>query len=170
MPLRFALARRRAEGGQQFLVNGCLDCVADMLMDQLAQRGGLKPMRCRSFPDTLPHGLDASLWPPDRRSPAHRPRDQGFGRAHGRGESTLGCTTRPCRAPQARHHPLGAYRFPTAAEAAHTAIPDVADVPRQSRPGSRLLRFLHGSHGRPARTLRSLSCSLTIGGASYAST
>src|SRR5262245_5840755 len=41
------------------------------------------------------------------------------------------------------------------AEAAHTAIPDVANVPRQSCPRSLLLRFLHGSHGRPARPLRS---------------
>jgi hypothetical protein len=38
---------------------------------------------------------------------------------------------------------------------AELAIPDVADVARQSCPRSRLLRVLHGSHGRPARTLRS---------------
>src|SRR5207237_6512688 len=39
---------------------------------------------------SLSRVLDASLWPPDRRSPAHRPRDQGFGQAHGRGESLWG--------------------------------------------------------------------------------
>src|SRR5438093_4127264 len=61
----------------------------------------------------------------------------------------------PRRIPSGVHHasmpsssssasPSRSVPFPAAAEAAHTAIPDVADVPRQSCPRSRLLRFLHG--------------------------
>ena len=32
---------------------GCLDCDSDLLMDQLAQREGLKVLRSRTAPDTL---------------------------------------------------------------------------------------------------------------------
>src|SRR3989441_4878973 len=55
-PRRVALVWRRSEGGQQFLVDGCLDRGADVLVDQFAQRDGLELMRSCGFLDTPAHG------------------------------------------------------------------------------------------------------------------
>src|SRR6516165_4188350 len=47
-----------------------------------------------------------------------------------------------------------AHRLPAAPEAAHPAVPDRADVPRQPRPGPGLHGFLHGPHRELAGALR----------------
>src|SRR5207249_11086260 len=52
-----ALVRTRPERGPQLLVHGRLDRDADVLVDQFAQRGGLRLMRSRIFLDTLAHGV-----------------------------------------------------------------------------------------------------------------
>src|SRR4029453_15245134 len=104
---------------------------------------------------SLPPVLDQALRPAHRRPPACQRRDQSPGRANGHGESALGCATYSCRAPQARHRRVRANRVSADAEAAHTAIPDLADVPRQPCPRFRPPRLLHGSHHRPTRPLRS---------------
>ena len=60
-----ALVRARPERGPKLLVYSRLDRDADVLIDQFAEGDGLKPMRCRSFPDTLSHGAFLR-WPPAR--------------------------------------------------------------------------------------------------------
>jgi hypothetical protein len=49
-----ALVGTRPERGPQLLVDSRLDCSADVLADQFAERDGLKLLRPRFFLDTLP--------------------------------------------------------------------------------------------------------------------
>lgn len=52
-----ALVGTRPERGPQLLVDGRLDRSADVLVNQFAERDGLKPLRPRFFLDTLAHGV-----------------------------------------------------------------------------------------------------------------
>src|SRR5439155_24808977 len=47
----------------QLLLHGRFDCDADVVVDQFAQRDGLKLLSSHSFPDTLAHGAFLR-WPP----------------------------------------------------------------------------------------------------------
>ena len=58
-----ALVGTRPERGPQLLVDGRLDRSADVLVDQFAERDGLKLLRPRFFLDTLAHGVFLR-WPP----------------------------------------------------------------------------------------------------------
>ena len=58
-----ALVRTRAERGPQLLVHGHLDRDADVLVDQFAERDGLKLLRSDRLADTLAHGAFLR-WPP----------------------------------------------------------------------------------------------------------
>src|SRR5437867_1225822 len=58
-----ALVGSRPERGPQFLMHGRLDRDADVLVDQFAQRDGLKLMRSDRLADKLPHGAFLR-WPP----------------------------------------------------------------------------------------------------------
>src|SRR5262249_38040919 len=60
-----ALPRTRPECCPQLFVHGRLDRDTNMLVNQLAQRGRVKLLRSRSFPDTLRHGAFLR-WPPAR--------------------------------------------------------------------------------------------------------
>jgi len=60
-----ALVRTRPEGGPQLLVHGHLDRGADVLVNQFAERDGLKLMRFDRLADTLCHGAFL-WWPPAR--------------------------------------------------------------------------------------------------------
>src|SRR5262249_58988688 len=95
----------------------------------------------------LPRALDQAFGAASRGPPARQGRDQGSGLTHGCGESLVGRPPNPWRPPEARPRGGRAHRLPTTPEAAHAAVPDLADVPRQPRPGLGLPRFLHGAHG-----------------------
>jgi hypothetical protein len=56
-------ATRTPPRGPQLLVDGRLDRSADVLVDQFAERDGLKLLRPRFFLDTLAHGVFLR-WPP----------------------------------------------------------------------------------------------------------
>jgi hypothetical protein len=83
-----ALVGSRPERSPQLLMHGRLDCDADVLVDQFAQRDGLKLLRSRGFPDTFAHGAFLR-WPPARAagcsctSPTGRMRHLFFPQASG---------------------------------------------------------------------------------------
>src|SRR5207244_9226605 len=59
------LVRTRPEGGPQLLVHGHLDRGADVLVNQFAERDGVKLMRSDRLADTVCHGAFLR-WPPAR--------------------------------------------------------------------------------------------------------
>src|SRR3989442_1473717 len=65
----------------------------------------------------------------------------------------LGRASHPWRTAEARNRGGRAYGRPAALDAAHTAVSDVANVPRQPCPGPSLHRFLHSPHRGLSGTL-----------------
>src|SRR2546425_3080481 len=90
--------------------------------------------------------LDQTLRSPPCGTAARQPPDQNTRPTNGSGQSSLGRAPNPWRAAEARNRGGRAYGLPAAPEAAHTAVPDLADVPRQPCPGPGLHRLLHGPH------------------------
>ena len=85
---------------------------------------------------------------------ANQRRDRRPRQSNGRDESPVGRPPNPWRTHEVRHRGGRADRLSADAEAAHAALPEMADVPRQSRPGSSLPRCFHRSHRAPARIAR----------------
>src|SRR2546425_8556884 len=94
-----ALVRTRPESGPQFLVHGRLNRGADVVVDQFAQRDGLKLMRSDRLAGTLSHGAFLR-WPPARAagwsctSPTGRMRHFLFPHEWGRHRSKSACHSR----------------------------------------------------------------------------
>ena len=78
--------------------------------------------------------------PPARQHRDHRPRQK-----NGRRESPVGRAQNPWRAPETRDRRSRAHRLQADLELTASALADVANIPRQPRPRSRLYRFLHGA-------------------------
>src|SRR5207253_5630551 len=91
----------------------------------------------------LPRVLGQTLRASRGGTPARKPPDPGSRRTNGSGQSSLGRASHPWRTAEARNRGGRAYGLPAALDAAHTAVPDVANVPRQPCPGPSLYRFLH---------------------------
>src|SRR5262249_35811490 len=98
-----ALVGTRPQHGPQLLVHGRLDRGANVLVDQCAQRDGLKRLRPRIFLDTFAHGVFLR-WPPCKAarwsctSPTARMRHFSFPPDPGHDPSVLAmthaCTTK----------------------------------------------------------------------------
>src|SRR6266516_1883614 len=101
----------------------------------------------------LPRVLGRTLRSPRGGPPARKPPDPGSRRTNGSGQSSLGRASHPWRTAEARNRGGRAYGLPAALDAAHTAVPDVANVPRQPCPGPSLHRFLHSPHRGLSGTL-----------------
>src|SRR3989442_584433 len=101
----------------------------------------------------LPRVLGQTLRSPHGGTPARKPPDPGSRGTNGSGQSSLGRASHPWRTAEARNRGGRAYGLPAALDAAHTAVPDVANVPRQPCPGPSLHRFLHSPHRRLSATL-----------------
>src|SRR2546427_2569426 len=102
----------------------------------------------------LPRVLGRTLRSPRGGTPARKPPDPGSRRTNGSGQSSLGRASHPWRTAEAGNRGGRAYGLPAALDAAHTAVPDVANVPRQPCPGPSLHRFLHS----PDRGLSGTLC------------
>src|SRR5436309_15173408 len=83
----------------------------------------------------LPRVLGQTLRSPRGGTPARKPPDQGSRRTNGSGQSSLGRASNPWRTAEAGNRGSRAYGLTAAPEAAHPALPDLADVSDQSRPG-----------------------------------
>src|SRR5438445_3554153 len=86
----------------------------------------------------LPRVLGQTLRSPCSGTPARKPPIQSSRRTNGSSQSSLGRASNPWRTAEAGNRGGRAYRLPDALETAQTAVPDVADVPRQPCPGPSL--------------------------------
>src|SRR5438445_3704667 len=102
----------------------------------------------------LPRALDQAVRPAHRRPAARQRRGQDADHPHGRSQSALGCSQNPRGAVEARHSCCRAHRLSAAPEAVHSTVPDLANLPRQPRPGPGFHRPLHRPQRPPAGVLR----------------
>src|SRR5467141_3026634 len=75
------------------------------------------------------------------------------GEGDGRSQCGLGRTTNSWGTAQAGNQGFRTYGFPTHAETEHHAVPDVANLPRQSRTRPRVHRLLHRTDRSVARVV-----------------
>src|SRR6266446_7401379 len=89
----------------------------------------------------------------ESRPAADQRRDSKTGENDGRSQCGLGRTTNSWGTAQAGNRGFRTYGFPTHAETEHDGVPDVANLPRQSRTRPRVDRLLHRTDRSVARVV-----------------
>src|SRR2546426_375736 len=100
-----------------------------------------------------PSPLGAALKTHSSGPPKDRCRHSLTGESDGCGKSIVGSASGPRRIIQTRHRRVGAHRVTTDPTTASTALPDVANVPDESRSRSRLDGLLYGPNAHGTRAV-----------------